>query len=200
MSKNLRRSSRRARTNLASLPLPEPSQLSTVKETLSGKTTLDKLDQEIEALKSEVSKLQARIHDLQQQRTSYAYQYSPLRRVPAEILSEIIQLSLHDGEDIIKISGICCRLREVALGMTTVWSKVTLQTTKWSKQYRESRNPIKRQYGSSPEVCCCRLLSLALYSLEGPKGRYPVYDLRTTRSSSHASGLKSTRTQYSVAC
>jgi hypothetical protein len=170
MSKNLRRSSRRAKTELASLPLLEPSQQSTVKESLPGKTTIDQLDQEIAVLKSEVSKLQAKLHDLELQRANYAYQISPLRRIPTEILSEIICLCLYDGEDIIKMAGICSRLREVALGMTTVWSKITLQTVEPIKNYEYSSDSIKGSYGSSPEVCCCHLLSVALRSQKNCKG------------------------------
>jgi hypothetical protein len=153
MSKNLRRSSRRAKINSASLILPEPSRLSTVKESLPRKTTIDELDQEIAVLKSEVSKLQAKLHDLEQKRASYAYQISPLRRIPTEIISEVIHLCVCDGEDIIKLAGVCGRLREAALGMTGVWSKITLQAITSAKENEGPINPLKGRYGSSPEVC-----------------------------------------------
>jgi uncharacterized small protein (DUF1192 family) len=167
MSKSLIHTSRGARSDLANMPLPEPSHLSTATENLPIKLSIEELDEEIEVLKSEVNKLQAKIYDLERKRASYAYQISPLRRIPTEILSEIIHLCLCDGEDIIKIASVCGRLREVALGMATVWSKITLQTTIPNENYAESREPIKVLYGSSPEVCFCRFLSLALHSRIG---------------------------------
>jgi uncharacterized small protein (DUF1192 family) len=155
MSKNLRRTSRRAKT--------KPNQISTVKEGSPSKAAIDELDQEIAALKSEVSKLQAKLHDLEQKRASYAYQISPLRRIPTEILSEIIRLCLDDGEDIIKIAGVCGRLREVALGMTEVWSKITLQPVKSSELFKVPI-PVKGQYGFSVQVCRYRIChSLCTY-------------------------------------
>jgi uncharacterized small protein (DUF1192 family) len=164
MSKNLRRSSRRAKTNLTNLPSPKPSQISIMEEDSPSKTIIDELDQEIAVLKSEVSKLQAKLHDLELKRANYAYQISPLRRIPTEILSEVIRLCLCGGEDILKIASVCGRLREVALGMATVWSKITLQTIESTQNNVEPIKPTRGSYGSSPVVRCCHLLSLTLHS------------------------------------
>jgi hypothetical protein len=114
--------------DLANLPCPHPrTQFPTNEEVLLGNSVIKELDQDIELLQVELIRLQTRLESLQQKRANYASYFSPLRRLPTEIMSEIIDICITNGVDIMTIAGVCARLRDVTLGMTTIWSKISLR-------------------------------------------------------------------------
>jgi hypothetical protein len=113
---------------LANLPCPHPrEQFPTKEELLLGKSVIKELDQDIDLLHVEINRLQTRLESLQGRRANYASYISPLRRLPTEILREIIGICIYQGIDILTIAGLNARLRDVALGMATLWSKISLR-------------------------------------------------------------------------
>jgi hypothetical protein len=112
--------------DLANLPFPHPRELPTGDDIRHSKTIIEQLDKKIEDIEQTIGRLQVQLQEVQQKRTNYASYISPLRRLPTEILSEIVTICLDDGRDILTVAGICGRLREVALGMTAIWSEITL--------------------------------------------------------------------------
>jgi hypothetical protein len=135
-------------TDLANLPFPHPRELPTGDDVRHSKAIIEQLDRSIEDLEQSIICLQRQLQEVRQKRANYVSYISPLRRLPTEILSEIIGMRIDDGEDTLTIAGICSRLREVALGMTAIWSNITLRPTR-------SKNKsalIGRQYGFSKTV------------------------------------------------
>ncbi|PVG01108.1 hypothetical protein CPB86DRAFT_139614 [Serendipita vermifera] len=122
--------------------LPHPREFPTKDEIRHCKSVIELLDQNIRKLEESIRKLQTQLQETRYKRANYVSYISPLRRLPTEILREIIDLYNYDGGQIITITGTCSRLREVALGMTKIWSKIRLHSAR-SKQF------IDRYYGSS---------------------------------------------------
>jgi hypothetical protein len=115
-------------TSLANLPWPYPrGQLPTKEEVLLGKSVIKELDRDIDLLQFEISRLQNLLESLQGRRANYASYISPLRRLPTEILREIISICIDQGIDILTIAGLNARFRYAALGMATLWSKISLR-------------------------------------------------------------------------
>jgi hypothetical protein len=109
-------------SDLANLPFPHPRQFPTMSEIQCSRSIIETLDQDIEDLEQKIGRLQRRLQEVQQQRANYASYISPLRRLPTEILSKIVSLCINYGEDIIKMTRICTRLREVVHGMPGIWN------------------------------------------------------------------------------
>jgi hypothetical protein len=114
--------------DLANLPFPHPRELPTGNDIRHSKKIIEQLDRKIEDLEQTIGRLQVQLQEVQRKRTNYASYISPLRRLPTEILSEIITIYVEDGEDILDVAGICSRLREVVLGMTAIWSDIKLRS------------------------------------------------------------------------
>jgi hypothetical protein len=116
-----------AMTDWENLPYPHPRQLPNEDDIRYGKTVIGQLDRSIEDIKQNIRRLQTQLQEVQQKRANHLSYLAPLRCLPTEILSEIVTIYLEDGEDILAVAGICSRLREVVLGMTAVWSHITLR-------------------------------------------------------------------------
>jgi hypothetical protein len=133
---------------VANLPVPDPRQLPTGDDVRHSKTIIGHLDRTIEDLEQSIRQLQGQLHEVRRKRANHASYISPLRRLPTEILSEIISICIEEGVDILTMCGVCSRLRGVALGMAGIWSVITLRPTNSADKYRF----IGRQYGSSETV------------------------------------------------
>jgi hypothetical protein len=127
--------------DLANLPCPHPrEQFPTKEEVLLGKSVIKELDRDIDLLQVEISRLQNQLESLQGRRANYASYMSPLRRLPTEILREIVSICVDQGIDILTIAGLNARFRDVALGMATLWSKISLRPDEIHLEYeKESR-------------------------------------------------------------
>jgi hypothetical protein len=136
--------------DLANLPLPHPRQLPSGDDIRRSKSIIEQLDRNIEDLEQDIRQLQTRLQEVQHKRTNYASYISPLRRLPAEILSDIILKCLQNDMDITVMASISSRLREVALGMAGIWSNISLRGANHSIP---APRLIKR-YGSSMNVSC----------------------------------------------
>jgi hypothetical protein len=138
-------------TDFTTSPLPHPRQLPSGDDIRQAKSMIDQLDQNIEDLEQSIRQLQRRIEELQEQRANYVSYISPLRRLPTEILSEIIRKCLQNGVDITVMSSICNRLREVALGMSGLWRRIRILKAE-SKRDPTSKPRLYECYGSSTSV------------------------------------------------
>jgi hypothetical protein len=101
---------------------------------------IEQLDRKIEDLEQDMSQLRARIEELQQQRANYVSYISPLRRLPTEILSEIVIICVQNHVDLTVIAAICSRLREVVLGMSRLWSHIEIPKVEPYQCYGQSHS------------------------------------------------------------
>jgi hypothetical protein len=138
--------------------------LPTTEELRLSRTVIDEIDYDIEALEYQIEEIQAKISGLRRKRASYARQVSPLRKLPTEILREIVRLCIVT-EDVTMIAGICSHLRDVALGMTEIWSNIALQKFNRTQKYEGLGKRLQGHYGSSLDVCLYFIFSL-LHSLK----------------------------------
>jgi predicted RNase H-like nuclease (RuvC/YqgF family) len=113
-------------TDLTTPQFPHPRELPTGDDVRQAKSVIEQIDRNIEDLEQKIRRLRKRKRDLQQKRANYVSYISPLRRLPTEILSEIISISFKNDVDITVMAGICSRLREVVLGTPGFWTDVFL--------------------------------------------------------------------------
>jgi hypothetical protein len=137
--------------DVANLPFPHPRQLPTGDEIRHSKSIIEDLDRNIEDLEQDIRRLQTRLHEVQRKRANYASYISPLRRLPTEILGEIVSFCIHNSVDITVVASICGRLREVALGMSRIWSNISLRCIK-PKRGQLTIYRFYERYGSSESV------------------------------------------------
>jgi hypothetical protein len=142
-----------AMTDLANLPFSHPRQLPSGDDIPQIKAIIEQLDRSIENLEQNIRQLQTRIEELQQTRANCVSYISPFRRLPTEILIEIISICIEDGADILTIARVCSRLQEVVSGMTGIWSNITLRPIHSGYYpFRDIHGRHAKQYGSSVKV------------------------------------------------
>ncbi|PVF90897.1 hypothetical protein CPB86DRAFT_659800, partial [Serendipita vermifera] len=78
----------------------------------------------IERIDEEITKLEAQLQALRLKRELYASYISPLRRLPTEILTNIVDLALKDGSSVTVLTQVCSRLRYIVLGTPRFWSSI----------------------------------------------------------------------------
>ncbi|PVG01789.1 hypothetical protein CPB86DRAFT_58159 [Serendipita vermifera] len=108
------------------LSLPHPRHCPTPAEIALSKGMIKDIEKEMESLKSEGQGLQNRLELLQQRRENHASYISGLRRLPMEILEDIIRICLDNHVQIATITQICGTIREVAHEMSSIWSRLRL--------------------------------------------------------------------------
>jgi hypothetical protein len=108
------------------LPFPHPRSCPLQAEILLHKSTIRSLEQDIINVESEISKLQTRLRHLRQQKDNRASYISPFRCLPPELLSEIIYVCLYDGVKLTTLAQVCGTLRDVVVGMSTLWNDILL--------------------------------------------------------------------------
>ncbi|CAG8742520.1 5924_t:CDS:2, partial [Acaulospora colombiana] len=84
------------------------------------------LDLEIIDIENEISTLQNRLRLLQRRRANHASYISSLRRLPPEILVEIVYMCLYGGVNITTLTQICGNIRDAITGMSSLWSHIKL--------------------------------------------------------------------------
>jgi hypothetical protein len=130
--------------DLMNLPFPHPRQLPSGDDIRRSKSIIEQLDRNIEDLEQDIRRLQIRLQEVQQKRTNHASYISSLRRLPVEILTEIINMCLQNDVEITVVAGICSRLREVVLGMAGIWSDISIRTN-----YPTPSSLFDKRYGYS---------------------------------------------------
>jgi hypothetical protein len=125
------------------LPFPHPRNCPSRAKVLLHKDAIKSLEQDIIDIENEINRLeqdvvntgeiarlQTRLQDLRQRKTNHASYISPLRRLPPEILGEIVYMGLYNGVKLSTLTQICGTLREVVLGMSALWNRITLFTVR----------------------------------------------------------------------
>jgi hypothetical protein len=113
-------------TSSIALSYPHPRCCPTQDEIQSIKTEVNQLDECISDLEYQIQQLQARLAPLQRKRDNYASYISPLRNLPLDILTEIIQICL-DNEVRREILGsICGTIRDAFVEVPGFWNKIRL--------------------------------------------------------------------------
>jgi hypothetical protein len=119
------------------LPLPHPRNCPSRVEVLLHKGVIQNLeedenrtDSEIRRLMHKAARLRAHRRLLQRRKANHTSYISPLRRLPPEILSEIVYMCLYDDVKLTTLTQICGTLREVVLGMSALWNQINLFTVR----------------------------------------------------------------------
>ncbi|PVF94873.1 hypothetical protein CPB86DRAFT_626007 [Serendipita vermifera] len=113
-------------TSLADLPSPHPKRLPNSAEIRQCKVAIAELDQNMQNILSQIQKLEEPLEDLAQRRANYASYIASFRRLPVEILSEIVVLSVQNGTSILTLTSIHSSLRDAILGMSSLWRSIRL--------------------------------------------------------------------------
>ncbi|PVG01753.1 hypothetical protein CPB86DRAFT_781128, partial [Serendipita vermifera] len=96
--------------DLRDFPTSMAGQVPTTHGAQHRKASIDEID-------NEAIDLEGRILDLRQEKATYACHVSAFRRVPTELLREIIKDSLKLGVKIGTLTQICSRFRDVMFGL-----------------------------------------------------------------------------------
>lgn len=73
------------------------------------------LDRDIEAIETTISQLQTKCQGIRRRRANYLSYLAPIRKLPNELMAQIIGFYVEEGEPITTIAQVCHRFREVAL-------------------------------------------------------------------------------------
>lgn len=84
------------------------------------------MDEEAKSIQNQIKGLQTRLEFLERQRENYRSYLSPFRRLPTEVLSEIILIYLDNYAERNSLMQICHTIRDIIIGMRTLWSTITL--------------------------------------------------------------------------
>jgi hypothetical protein len=84
------------------------------------------LNGDISVLESQIRELQARLSPLQQERDNHASYISPFRRLPTDILTDILHICLDNGVKLKILTAICGTIRDNILTTTTFWNRVRM--------------------------------------------------------------------------
>jgi hypothetical protein len=76
------------------VPFPHPRPYLTQTEVLLHKDTIKGLEEDISDLEDEITSLKARLQHLQQKNANHSSYISPLRCLPPDLLSEIVEICL----------------------------------------------------------------------------------------------------------
>jgi hypothetical protein len=182
-------------TNLETFSITNPRSIPSTDEIRLSNSVIKILDKDIEDLEVQLEALQNRLQNLRQRRANYASYISSFRRLPTELLRDILNICLLNGQDILVFTQVCSRLREVAIGMTHIWSKISLRSMERIQRYR--RTSSWRCYGSSSEVSCS---SIEAFLIECLIGRRSMCNGRAIDIDPCTCGVCFTKTAYSVAC
>jgi hypothetical protein len=84
------------------------------------------------------------LQDARTNRCSTAAGASSLERLPTELLSQIVTIFVEESNDIITITQISRRLRQVVFGTSSIWRAISLLTTSYDDRpqyiYEDVRN------------------------------------------------------------
>jgi hypothetical protein len=112
--------------NLTNLPIPHPKQLPTAVEIQYATLVINDLDKGIGSLKTKIHELQVQLQGLQKKRKNYLSYIAPFRRLPAEIVSEIVWMWLYDGGYILDLAHINSQFRNAVFGTRSIWRHIRL--------------------------------------------------------------------------
>jgi hypothetical protein len=167
-------------------PFPRLGNYPTQAEVLFHKNAIKSLEQDISNIEDEISKLHARLRCLQQKKANHASYISPLRRLPPEILSEIIYICLYNEVKLTTLTQICGAFRDVVVGMSNLWNEILLFTTPRLRPNRFFK-PWVRKYFYNLQV-----------HTKGSIGTPLLQNSSRTRIVPHASGFQTITHSYRI--
>jgi hypothetical protein len=101
------------------LSYPHPRCCPTRDEVIASKIKIEEINEEI-------SRLTKRIQDLHLERENHVSYISPLRRLPLDVLMEIICTCIDTGIRRDILGRICGTLRDAFIEMPTLWNKIRI--------------------------------------------------------------------------
>ncbi|PVG01739.1 hypothetical protein CPB86DRAFT_870821 [Serendipita vermifera] len=109
------------------LSIPHPRHRASVEEIRHAKSIIMHLGTTIENLEVKIKDMNSVLHQLQQKKANYKSYIAPFRQLPDEVLREIVLHCLHLRIPLRTLLHVCGPLRDVILGMTSVWSDISLE-------------------------------------------------------------------------
>ncbi|PVG01797.1 hypothetical protein CPB86DRAFT_58218 [Serendipita vermifera] len=108
------------------LPFPHPRHCPTPAEAISHKEVIARLERAIQAAQG-MDELEDHLQHLQKVKTNHVSYISPLRRLPAELLREIVYLCIQDDVKVTTLTQVCGTLRDVVIRLPSLWNKILLE-------------------------------------------------------------------------
>ncbi|PVF95807.1 hypothetical protein CPB86DRAFT_561914 [Serendipita vermifera] len=168
---------------------PHPRHRPTQAEILSSEYEIQRLDGEIGHLTTQIEQLQAQLARLQHERDNHASFISPLRCLPAEILTEIVHLCLVNGVSHEILMKICGTIRDIVIGTPVFWKTLRIVPL---KKY----NPSKGYHCSTIEqlqlaLMCAKstALNLQIDTTDHKSRSYLMSTLKLCKSPIHSLDL-----------
>jgi hypothetical protein len=116
-------------SSLENLSVPHPRGCPFPRDIQSCKTIIKELDQKIQNGVKKKTRSRNGFEELQQKRANYLSFISPFRCLQAEVLRTIVYSALHNGVDILALTHICGRLRDIVIKIAPLWSHLNLPST-----------------------------------------------------------------------
>jgi hypothetical protein len=121
---------------------PHPRRLPTAWEIDENRAKIRELDAKIADLKEQIEKLQG-------DRSICVSFLSPFRRLPAEILCEIVLHAVGERQSPVRLSGVCASMRDAVIGMKQLWNTIYLYA--WCPYYQVTVNQLTPIMTISPD-------------------------------------------------
>jgi hypothetical protein len=108
------------------LSIPHPRGRPSRDEVASGKIEIENLERTIQGLEANIEGLQSELEEARRMKHNYESYIAPLRRLPVEIIMEIVHFCRRNGTNMRYMSQACGYLRDVVVGMPSVWRNIAL--------------------------------------------------------------------------
>ncbi|PVG01747.1 hypothetical protein CPB86DRAFT_57594 [Serendipita vermifera] len=112
--------------DLFNLPIPHPRHRPSTSEIQTSPSVISALERSIKDIQNQANQLQLQLEALQQRKANCLSYVAPLRRLPPEILSNIITFCLEKGIEITTLTQSCGVIRDAVLDMPTIWRNIHL--------------------------------------------------------------------------
>jgi hypothetical protein len=106
------------------LPSPLPRRRPLPEEILITKNEIENLENSIEVLEGRIQDLQKELHHLRRRKQNYESFISPLKRLPTELVRTIVEKCIHDEISIQILSQICGYIRDIVIGIPSIWCHI----------------------------------------------------------------------------
>jgi hypothetical protein len=108
------------------LPSPHPRRRPSPDEVLTSKNEIKNLENNINIIERRIMNLQEELQNLRRKKENHESFIAPLKRLPAELVGAIIETCIHDEISINTLSQICGSVRDIVVGMPSIWSHIRI--------------------------------------------------------------------------
>jgi hypothetical protein len=108
------------------LPSPYPRRRPSPEEILTSKNEIKILENSIDILERRITSLQEELQNLRRKKKNHESFIAPLKRLPVELIGAIIETCIRDEISITTLSQICGSVRDIVVGMPSVWSHIRI--------------------------------------------------------------------------